>query len=58
MSDDSILSKYETGNEIFLKNFFTGCISFILILLFHYSSLAQEITELSKAGIHIILHFE
>ena len=36
------------------EKLFTGCTSFILILLFHYSSLAQEITELSKAGIHII----
>ena len=45
------LLKQEMRN---FRTLFSGCMSIIIIFLFNYTSLAQETTELSKAGIHII----
>jgi hypothetical protein len=52
MDHDPLSSKSESGNRNF-PGLFAGSMILILIL-FYYTSFAQETTELSKAGIHII----
>ena len=54
MYEVSLSTKTKRGNGNLCGKYFSSCISFIIILLFHLPSIAQETTQLSKAGIHII----